>query len=283
MKKINNYFSHDYHARDDTKLKKLRMAMKMEGIGIYWCIVEFLYENDGYLTLDDDVEMLVYELRIDKKKLLKVIENFDLFKISDNRFYSPSVLKRLEIIEDKSKSQSEKAKKRWAKAREKQQTDSRAEGMQDVCRGITTALPQESNSTTTGMLKKDNKRKEKKVKDNINNQSLTTTNDIFSFIESNFGRLLSSIEIEKVDNWRQEFNEDIIKEAFSIAVINGNRTFAYVNGILNNWKGKGLKSLAEVREDSLKFSNHRSVPLSEELKKEIDEIFDYNWLEDDSP
>ena len=65
MKKVNNYFSHDYHARDDIKLKKLRMSMKMEGIGIYWCIIEFLYENDGYLTLDDDVEMLVYELRID--------------------------------------------------------------------------------------------------------------------------------------------------------------------------------------------------------------------------
>lgn len=277
MKKVNNYFSHDYHARDDTKLKKLRMSMKMEGIGIYWCIIEFLYENDGYLTLDDDVEMLVYELRIDKKKLLKVIENFGLFKISENKFYSPSVLKRLKIIEDKSKAQSEKAKKRWAN----HQKDSSTEDMQEECHGITTAMQQDNDGTPTGMLKKEKKKKDNIRKDNINNYSLTTTNDIFSFIESNFGRLLSSIEIEKVDNWSQEFNEDIIKEAFSIAVINGNRTFAYVNGILNNWKGKGLKSLAEVREDSLKFSNHRSEPLSEELKKEIDEVFDYNWLEDD--
>lgn len=277
MKKVNNYFSHDYHARDDTKLKKLRMSMKMEGIGIYWCIIEFLYENDGYLTLDDDVEMLVYELRIDKKKLLKVIENFGLFKISENKFYSPSVLKRLKIIEDKSKAQSEKAKKRWAN----HQKDSSTEDMQKECHGITTAMQQGNDGTPTGMLKKEKKKKDNIKKDNINNHSLTTTNDIYSFIESNFGRLLSSIEIEKVDNWSQEFNEDIIKEAFSIAVINGNRTFAYVNGILNNWKGKGLKTLAEVREDSLKFSNHRSEPLSEELKQQINEVFDYNWLDDD--
>ena len=277
MKKINNYFSHDYHARDDTKLKKLRMTMKMEGIGIYWCIVEFLYENDGYLTLDNDVEMLVYELRIDKKKLLKVIENFDLFKISENKFYSPSVLKRLKIIEDKSKLQSEKAKKRWAN----HQKDSITEDMQEECHGTLTAMQQDSNGTPTEMLKKDNKKKENIRKENIYN-SLTTTNDnIFNFIESNFGRLLSSIEIKKVNNWSQDFNEDIIKEAFSIAVLNGNRTFAYVNGILNNWKGKGLKSLVEVREESLKFSSRKSEPLSDELKKSIDEIFEYNWLENE--
>ena len=186
-------------------------------------------------------------------------------------------MKRLKIIEDKSKAQSEKAKKRWAN----HQKDSSTEDMQGECHGITTAMQQDNDGTPTGMPKKEKKKKDNIRKDNINNYSLTTTNDIFSFIESNFGRLLSSIEIEKVDNWSQEFNEDIIKEAFSIAVINGNRTFAYVNGILNNWKGKGLKSLAEVREDSLKFSNHRSEPLSEELKKEINEVFDYNWLEDD--
>lgn len=271
MKKVNNYFSHDYHARDDTKLKKLRMAMGMEGIGIYWCIVEFLYENDGYLTLDDDIEMLVYELRIDKEKLLKVIENFDLFKISKNKFFSQSVLNRLKKIEKLSKTNREKALKRWGKTEDNQQEDSNAEDIQEECYGI----PVE-------MLKKEKKKKENKREEIYNTSSLTTTNDnIFSFIESNFGRLLSSVEIERVDNWSKDFDEDIIKEAFSIAVINGNRTFAYVNGILNNWKGKGLKSLAEVREDSLKFSNHRSEPLSEEFKQQINEVFDYNWLDDD--
>ena len=45
----------------------------MSGIGLYWCIVECLYENNGYLDLDQ-INLLAYELRVEKKL---IEENFD--------------------------------------------------------------------------------------------------------------------------------------------------------------------------------------------------------------
>lgn len=115
IKKVNNYFSHDFNARNDIKLKKVIANLGIQGIGLYWCIIECLYENDGYLSFDD-IDLLSYELRTDKDLILNLIENFDLFKKNNkNKFYSQSVLNRLEEIESKSRKNRENALKRWNK------------------------------------------------------------------------------------------------------------------------------------------------------------------------
>jgi len=46
---MKEYFSHDYNARNDTKLVKVFMKYQLKGIGAYWCIIEMLYEEGGYL------------------------------------------------------------------------------------------------------------------------------------------------------------------------------------------------------------------------------------------
>ncbi len=264
MKKVNNYFPHDFNARNDLKLKKVNMQLGLEGIGLYWCIIEYLYENGGYLTLDEDIDLLAYELRIEKGSILNLIENFDLFRKQKNKFYSPSVLTRLEAINEKSNINRQNILKRWEKQREKSDTN-------------VIPLNYDSNTTVsqTNYYIKEKKIKEKKIKEN--NKSLTTTDDIYSFIEDNFGRLLSGIEYEKVNNWISEFNVDILKYAISISVMNQKKTFAYVEGILKNWKGKGFKTLDEIKEDNLYgiFSKK-----SNENTDSKEELFDYNWLED---
>ena len=92
---------------------------------------------------------------------------------------------------------------------------------------------------------------------------------------------MSGIEYEKINNWMSEFNVDILKYAITIAVMNQKKTFAYVEGILKNWKGKGLKTLEEIKEDSISgvFSKKSSESNSQD---EETELFDYNWLEDNS-
>ena len=55
------------------------MDLGMSGIGLYWCIVECLYENNGYLDLDQ-INLLAYELRVEKKLIEDLIDNYDLFK-----------------------------------------------------------------------------------------------------------------------------------------------------------------------------------------------------------
>lgn len=265
IKKVNNYFSHDFNARNDIKLKKVIANLGIQGIGLYWCIIECLYENDGYLSFDD-IDLLSYELRTDKDLILNLIENFDLFKKNNkNKFYSQSVLNRLEEIESKSRKNRENALKRWNK-------------------NDTNEMQTESNSNAT-VLQPQCYIKEKIIKENKrkdNNILLTTTedNNIYNYVESNFGRSLSPIELEKIGLWSSEYKDEILKYAIQIAVMNRKATFAYVEGILKNWKAKGFETLDEIKENDLYgvFATHKKEKSSE---PEIDtEIFDYNWLED---
>ena len=88
----------------------------MSGIGLYWCIVECLYENNGYLDLNQ-LDLLAYELRVDKNAIINLIDNYDLFKKNKKSFFSKSVLQRLEKINEISKKNKENIRKRWEKAK----------------------------------------------------------------------------------------------------------------------------------------------------------------------
>lgn len=113
MSKKAYYFSHDYNARNDPKLIKVQIKHKMEGVGIYWCIVEMLYEQDGYI--ENEYERIAFELRTDTNVIQSVINDFGLFKIKGNLFYSESVLTRLELAKSKSIKATESVNKRWEK------------------------------------------------------------------------------------------------------------------------------------------------------------------------
>ena len=142
MKKINNYFPHDFNARNDIKLKKVNMQLGLNGIGLYWCIIECLYENNGYLTLEEDINLLAYELRIDKELIINLIKNFDLFKIKNNKFFSQSVLTRLEDINRKSNINRKNSLKRWQKSND---AESNANAMRPHSKGKATDKQTQSN------------------------------------------------------------------------------------------------------------------------------------------
>lgn len=243
--------------------------MGLEGIGLYWCIIEFLYENNGYLTMDEDIEMLVYELRTDKEKILKLINNYDLFKISKNQFFSQSVLNRLREIENLSKTNREKALKRWGNKKETQHTNGNAKNMQKQCKSNATASVRQCNI------------KEKKIKENKNKIKeiiITTTSNN---IEEKFARPLSSTEYEKIKTWLETYNQELILYATDIAILNQVKTFSYIEGILKTWNGKNLKTLEEVKLEEKRFDKLKYSEKTDEELKQFEELFeDYNWLED---
>jgi len=106
------YFSHDYNARSDEKIIKLVSTMGWEGYGLYWAIIEKLYEAGGFLTTDYDC--LAFDLRTDSERIAKVIES-DLFVISNGKLHSNSVLARLRKRKGKSELARQSALKRWNK------------------------------------------------------------------------------------------------------------------------------------------------------------------------
>tara|TARA_R100000353_G_scaffold153430_2_gene112019 strand:+ start:665 stop:1225 length:561 start_codon:yes stop_codon:yes gene_type:complete len=113
MKKT--YFNHDSNARNDLKLIRLRKEGGFEYYGIYFAILELLFSEENKMCLDD-YETLAFGLQCDLEKLRAVIEDFDLFVLEDNCFYSKRLFEHIEEINNKSSKASINAKKRWSNA-----------------------------------------------------------------------------------------------------------------------------------------------------------------------
>jgi hypothetical protein len=114
MSKLTFYFSHDYNARNDEKIKLLIRRHGMIGYGIYWSIVEDLYHNANALRTDYDG--IAFDLRAQCDIVRSVVEDFGLFEISENFFGSKSVQRRLDEVNSKSAKARESASYRWGNA-----------------------------------------------------------------------------------------------------------------------------------------------------------------------
>jgi hypothetical protein len=107
------YFSHDYNARVDDKIKQLIRKHGMLGYGIFWAIIEDLYNNAN--ALRSDCEGIAFEFRVDEKTVKSILFDFDLFVFKGDFFGSMSIQKRLDERNTKSIKAKESAKYRWAK------------------------------------------------------------------------------------------------------------------------------------------------------------------------
>ena len=125
MPKDTFYFSHDYNARNDEKIKRLIRKHGMQGYGVFWSIVEDLYNNAN--ALRTDYEGIAYDLRSDSELVASVVNDFDLFIFNGDYFGSNSVQERLEQRNDKSAKARKSANYRWDNANALQtQSDSNA-------------------------------------------------------------------------------------------------------------------------------------------------------------
>jgi hypothetical protein len=83
MKKDTYYFPHDFNARNDRKLIKVKLKYRMSGVGIFWSIVEMLYEENGKLALTD-IPSISADFREKESTVLSIINDFELFE-NDSR------------------------------------------------------------------------------------------------------------------------------------------------------------------------------------------------------
>jgi uncharacterized protein YdaU (DUF1376 family) len=113
MKKT--YFLHQSDSFTDYKIIKMRSKLGIESYGIFWAVLELLFKEENKLCIDD-YEPLAYSLQCDADKLKSVIEDFDLFVIEDDCFYSKRLNEHIEEINNKSNKAKENAAKRWNNA-----------------------------------------------------------------------------------------------------------------------------------------------------------------------
>lgn len=97
----------------------------------------------------------------------------------------------------------------------------------------------------------------------------------FDFIEKEFGRTLSPTEYEIIKAWLEGGNSDeLIMEAVREATFNGVSNLRYIDKILYEWGKKGIKNVSDVEKSRSTFRKSEESDANEEL-------FDYNWFEDD--
>ena len=113
MKKT--YFLHESSSFNDYKIIKLRSKLGIEAYGIFWAVLELLFNEENKLCIND-YDALAFSLQCDPTKLKQVIEDFDLFVVDDDCFYSKRLNNHIEDINTKSNKAKENANKRWNNA-----------------------------------------------------------------------------------------------------------------------------------------------------------------------
>ena len=117
MKKT--YFIHQSNSFQDYKIIKMRSKLGIESYGIFWALLELLFNEENKLCIDD-YDPLAFSLQCDPNMLKQVIEDFDLFVVQDGCFYSKRLNEHIEEINTKSNKAKESASKRWNNANAKQ-------------------------------------------------------------------------------------------------------------------------------------------------------------------
>ena len=113
------------------------------------------------------------------------------------------------------------------------------------------------------------------VVNSINENRQEENSGIFEFIEKEFGRTLSPMESEIIKSWLENGNsEEIVREAVKEATFNGVSNLRYIDKILYEWEKKGIKTKEDVEKNK---ENHRK----KDKESSQEEIFDYNWFDDD--
>ena len=165
--KDSQYITHDLGARNDPKLMDLQMEMGGQGLAIFWCLVEMLWENEGYIPAN--YKSIAFALRWCKpSEVEKVVTGFGLFQVEDGRLFSRSALERIthkrDTIEAKREGGRKGAGRRW-------NANPKGEGS-DNPNGLPIGIPNAEPMPINKLINK-------QINQETNNNSRPTAGDFF--------------------------------------------------------------------------------------------------------
>jgi hypothetical protein len=112
---MTEWFKHDYKARTHPTLQRILMKWDWKGVGVYWAVIEMLYENDGVLKLSE-CDSYAFALRLDREWFTSFIQESKAFEFDGDFFYSETATERLKSRDELSEKRSLSARKRWSDA-----------------------------------------------------------------------------------------------------------------------------------------------------------------------
>lgn len=116
-------FTHDQNARNDERLLNVRAHEGAEGYGIYFMILERLFDSEEF-TCVRDYRLLAFDFRVSAGKVKRVVEDYDLFLFTSDgtRFYSERFARQMKEAEKAAQKRAISGKKgaesRWEKQNE---------------------------------------------------------------------------------------------------------------------------------------------------------------------
>lgn len=188
------------NARSDEKIKLLLMKWGMAGYGVYWAIVEDLYQNAN--ALQTHTERIAYDLRVDENMVKSILHDFNLFVFNGDYFGSASIERRMNERIAKSEKARESASYRWDKMRTHDADDANA-------------LRQECDSNAI-KEKKGKEKKKKETNNTITNLIISNVqHELVDYINDNCPRVAAMkkpLTGESASKLCDEFGLDLVKE-----------------------------------------------------------------------
>ena len=176
------YFSHDYNSRNDPKLQEVIRQCKLEGLAIFWCLVEMMYEQGGKLMISL-CDSYAFALHTEANILRKVVDIS--FEKDEKCFWCGRVLENLQTREAK----------REAKVKAGR------------LGGLSSGLVRRSKAKQCFNQNEANEAKESKVKESKVNK-IQFLNFVF-LTENEYQKLCEKISKEKTDEMIQKLNSYI--------------------------------------------------------------------------
>lgn len=209
MPKDAYFFSHDSNARHDPKILKMRSVYKLEGLGLYWSIIEMMREQDDYKLpiTNGSLPAYAFDLHCEESLLNQYIndciEKFNLFQTDGDNIWSLSLLRRMEGYDRKSDQAREAANIRW-------QSERNADALH---------TQSERNASKVKYSKVNN------IKEN------NTIGVVFKTFEDNFQKITQHVT-DRLNDLIDEYTPEKVLDALKIAIDANKRELRYVEGIL---------------------------------------------------
>jgi DnaD/phage-associated family protein len=238
------YFSHDTNARRDPKILAVRSKYGAEGYAWYFMIIEILAEQKDYkykLT-KWATNSIAMELLCDANRVAEFINDcikeFELFESDGEYFWSPSLIRRMQVKEEKRSKRAEAgrkgAEKRWGNSN-------------------AIAMPKQSDSNA---IAKNSKVKESKVNEIYSSSSSYSDppGKVFQFYQENIGSL-SSHQAEVLNSYLDDGLEpELIVEAIKDSLGSDNK-WRYLEAILQNCVKNNIHTLEQYNAAKVEHKN----------------------------
>lgn len=105
---MDSYFPHEASTSDDSRIIQLIEDSGIKGYGCYWILIEHLRLQKDYIGSLRTLNYLARKCRTTPKFMLTVINDYGLFKVEGEHFFSPSLTTLMQPLDNKRRAISEK-------------------------------------------------------------------------------------------------------------------------------------------------------------------------------